>query len=318
MGVCPFMNPEEIIFGKNSVLSFLEATFSQPEPQKEGKALFEAQVTDALAKLKMQIGEAAITSKDLDEIARLSRLPTVRINKILIAQGVKPDERIDRIWHIARQLKIPVSQVDRQKLDQLAGKEAHHQGVVAYVSSAELWSMETFLLKYKLDQALAEHVGASLNGYAVAVLDGIEDPHNLGAIIRSAEAAGLKALFIPQRRGAQLTGVVAKVSAGALANLPVVRVVNIVQALEILKKNGFWVAGLDVDAPKYYYDADLRQQLAIVIGSEGGGMNRLTKEHCDFLVKIPLLGKAESLNASVAAGIMFYEVVRQNYLASRI
>jgi 23S rRNA (guanosine2251-2'-O)-methyltransferase len=174
-----------------------------------------------------------------------------------------------------------------------------------------MWKLDTFLQKMVLDRISREVQGKTMAGYMVAVLDGIEDPHNLGAIIRVAEAAGVKAILIPQRRAAGLTGTVAKISAGALATLPVVRVSNVVQALETLKNYGFWVAALDLDAQEFFTDADLLRPLVVVIGSEGKGVGRLVKEHCDMLVKIPMLGKTESLNASVAAGIFFYEVVRQ-------
>jgi 23S rRNA (guanosine2251-2'-O)-methyltransferase len=184
--------------------------------------------------------------------------------------------------------------------------------VVALISAAEMWKLDTFLQKLGLDRIAREIAGKSMDGYMVAVLDGIEDPHNLGAIIRTAEAAGVKAILIPQRRAAGLTGTVAKISAGALANIPIVRVSNIVHALETLKKYGFWVAALDLDGRECFTDADLVRPLVVVIGSEGSGVGRLVKEHCDMLVKIPMLGKTESLNASVAAGIVFYEVVRQN------
>ena len=142
-------------------------------------------------------------------------------------------------------------------------------------------------------------------------IEGITDPHNLGSIIRTANAAGAHGVVIPKDRSVSLNSVVAKVSAGAIEHTPVARVTNIAQTLEYLKKEGLWIAGTALEAEQYCYDADLTGALGIVIGSEGEGMSRLVREHCDFLVKIPMLGKAESLNASVAAGVLLYEAVRQ-------
>jgi 23S rRNA (guanosine2251-2'-O)-methyltransferase len=306
-----FMN-DEIIFGRNAVLSFLEAQTQEGALPLDGGKDQEREITDAVAKLRLQLGEEALTASDLKDLAKLSHLPTIKVNKIMVSQGMRPDKRIDQIWQLARQLKIPVQQVDKHKLDNSCPEDAHHQGVMAYVSQAELWSMETFLLKLKLDKTLRERQGLTMDGYCVAIADGIEDPHNLGAIIRSAEAMGVKALFLPQRRSAQVTGTVAKVSAGALANLPVVRVVNLAQTIETLKENGFWVWGLDIDAKENLFESDLKRQLCVIIGGEGAGMGQLSQKLCDFLVKIPMPGHTESLNASVAASIFFYEVVRQS------
>jgi 23S rRNA (guanosine2251-2'-O)-methyltransferase len=180
-----------------------------------------------------------------------------------------------------------------------------HQGIAAQISAAPFRELDEFL------QELIERREGNLNGCVLAVVDGIEDPHNLGAIIRTAESAGLLGLLLPVRRASGLTGIVAKTSAGALATLPVVRIHNLVRALEKLKDKGFWIAGLDSNDGQLYTKADLARPLALVIGSEGKGMTRLVKENCDFLLKIPMRGKTESLNASVAAGVVFYEVVRQ-------
>jgi 23S rRNA (guanosine2251-2'-O)-methyltransferase len=204
-----------------------------------------------------------------------------------------------------------VHSCDRRKLDQLVGPNDRHQGVAAYISAAGLWQLDSFLEQVEQERASRQQNGRNMDGYTIAVLDGVEDPHNLGAIIRVAEASGVKAVIIPQRRAAGLTGTVAKSSAGALATLPVVRVSNLVQTIETLKKHGFWVVGLDAHCQQLYTDADLVRPLAIVVGGEGHGIGRLVREHCDFVVRIPMLGKTESLNASVAAGIFFYEVVRQ-------
>jgi 23S rRNA (guanosine2251-2'-O)-methyltransferase len=307
-------NEEEVIFGRNAVLSFLEkeggASGSEHSPGKARHSI-EEQAAVAITRLKQELGEEHLSEQDLEQMAKLSRLPTVRVKKILVAQGVRPDKRLDLIWQLAKSLKIPVQNCDRRQLDEIAGFEERHQGVVALISPAELWSMDNFLFKLNVDRTIRAANGLSMDGYVVAVLDGIEDPHNLGAIIRSAESAGVKALFLPQRRSASISATVAKVSAGALANLPIVRVNNIVQVIETLKENGFWVAGLDLEGAELYTKADLKRPLLVVIGGEGGGISRLVREHCDMLLKIPMLGKTESLNASVAAGILFYEVVRQ-------
>jgi 23S rRNA (guanosine2251-2'-O)-methyltransferase len=272
------MDQDELIFGKNAILSFLERDEEEPATEQSG-------------------------------FANKSK---IKINKIMLSVGGKRDPRLERIQYLARKQHIPVHNCERQKLDQLCGPDKRHQGVVALVSAAEMWQLETFLEKLEIDRAELDLAGKSMDGYMVAIADGVEDPHNLGAIIRVAEASGVKALLIPQRRAAGLTGTVAKISAGAIATLPVVRVNNLVQAIETLKKSGFWVVGLDGSATQIYTEADLKRPLAIVIGSEGTGMGRLVAEHCDFVVKIPMIGKTESLNASVAAGIFFYEVVRQN------
>lgn len=305
------INSEELVFGKNAVLSFLEQAEVGQSGDKSPLQSFanEGQVLDALSKLKVAGGGASIKLPDIKELKRLSG---IKINKLLIQNGLAHDGRIDRIMELAKSQKVPIQFCEKRKLDQIVGPDKRHQGVLALISAAEMWPLEAFLVKLELDRQQAEIKGSNMDGYMVAVADGIEDPHNLGAIIRTAEAAGVKALLVPQRRATGLTSTVAKISAGAIASLPVVRVSNLVFAIETLKKLGFWVVGLDVYAEEMYCHSDLKRPLAVVIGSEGQGMSRLMREHCDFLVKMPMLGKVESLNASVAAGILFYEVVRQN------
>lgn len=305
------INADELVFGKNAVLSFLEQAESGQSGESNPMRTFanEGQVLEALTKLKVATGGQSIKLPDLKELERLSG---IKINKLLIQTGLAHDGRIDRIIDLAKSQKVPMQFCERRKLDQLVGPDKKHQGVLALISAAEMWPLEAFLVKLELDRQAAELAGSNMDGYMVAVADGIEDPHNLGAIIRTAEAAGVKALLIPQRRATGLTSTVAKISAGAIATLPVVRVANLVFAMETLKKFGFWIVGLDVYAEEMYCHSDLKRPLAVVIGSEGQGMSRLMREHCDFLVKLPMLGKVESLNASVAAGILFYEVVRQN------
>ena len=322
---------EELIFGKNAVLAFLEQ--SESEEQGDHKTVQNALIVEALEQARRAAKEAG--EEDIEAMETMVReavrflkcrqdvrlqlppRPTlephqgIKVNKILLADGMEHDGRVRKIKTLARQQHIPVNTCDRKKLDQIAGPQRRHQGVVAMISPAEMWKLDTFLQKLMLDRISRELAGQNMDGYMLAMLDGVEDPHNLGAVIRVAEAAGCKALFLPQRRAAGLTGTVAKTSAGALASLPVVRVGNIVQCLETLKKYGFWVAALDLEGQELYTEANLVRPLVIVIGSEGSGVSRLVKEHCDLLLRIPMLGKTESLNASVAAGIMFYEVVRQ-------
>jgi 23S rRNA (guanosine2251-2'-O)-methyltransferase len=236
----------------------------------------------------------------------------VRLNKVLIAQDLRPDARLERIKDLAKSQSIPVVFCERRKLDELSGQDLRHQGIGAFLSESDLLSYDDFLELFYEEKKKREASGITMDGYTIAILDGIEDPHNLGAIIRSAEASGIKAVFIPKHRSTSVTATVAKTSAGALAHIPVVRITNLNRLLEDLKEEGFWIAGLDVVGSQLYTKADLVRQLAVVIGSEGEGMSRLVKEHCDLLLKIPMLGKTESLNASVSAALLFYEIVRQN------
>ncbi|MCL2352047.1 MAG: 23S rRNA (guanosine(2251)-2'-O)-methyltransferase RlmB [Firmicutes bacterium] len=202
----------------------------------------------------------------------------------------------------ARERGVVVAEVSKAKLDELSGG-GNHQGVIALCPAKEYVEPEDIL-------AAARERGEDP---FVAVLDGITDPHNLGAIIRSAEAAGAHGIILPKRRAAGLTDVVVRTSAGAIEHMPVSKVTNLVAALEWLKKNGLWIACADVNG-RPMYEADLSGPLAIVIGSEGEGAGRLVRERSDFSVRIPMLGKIASLNASVAAGVLFYEAVRQRNL----
>jgi len=253
-------------------------------------------------------GKNAVLSYLKSELATKASL---RVNKVFIARSAQSDPRLEQIRHTARSLKVPIVESDRRKLESLTPEGSNHQGVVATISPAQYKEWGEFLSELK--EALAR----TEKNLFLVVLDGIEDPHNLGAIIRVAEASGAFAVLLPARRGAVLTGVVAKVSAGAVFTLPIVRIGNLVRTFDQLKEVGFWVAGLAGEGPELYTDADLDRHLAIVIGSEGAGLSRLTRENCDMLLKIPMIGKTESLNASVASGIMLYEVVRQNSLKQR-
>ena len=221
------------------------------------------------------------------------------IDKIFIAKG-DVDKTLGHIASKARSAGIVVTEADRRKLDAMSQTHAH-QGVIALCAVKEYSTIEDML-------AIAAERGEAP---FLVLCDEISDPHNLGAIIRTAECAGAHGVVIPKRRSAGLTAVVAKTSAGAVAHVPVARVPNIPALLKDLKKQGVWVFGTAADGTTALYDADLKGPAAIVIGSEGDGMTRLAAENCDFLVSIPMRGKLNSLNASAAAAILLYEAVRQ-------
>ena len=221
------------------------------------------------------------------------------IDKIFIQKG-ETDKTLGHIASTARAAGVVVVDADKRKLDFMSRTHAH-QGVIALTSVREYVSVEDIL-------NIAREKGENP---LIVVCDEISDPHNLGAIIRTAECAGAHGVVIPKRRSAGLTAVVAKTSAGAVAHVPVARVPNIPALLKDLKKQGVWVFGTAADGTTALYDADLKGPAAIVIGSEGDGMTRLAAENCDFLVSIPMRGKLNSLNASAAAAILLYEAVRQ-------
>ena len=221
------------------------------------------------------------------------------IDKIFIQKG-ETDKTLGHIASKARAAGIVVVDADKRKLDGMSRTHAH-QGVIALAAMREYVSVEDILAK------AAEKGENPL----IVVCDEISDPHNLGAIIRTAECAGAHGIVIPKRRSAGLTAVVAKTSAGAVAHMPVARVANIPSLLKDLKKQGVWVFGTAASGTTKLYEADLKGSAAIVIGSEGDGMTRLAEENCDFLVSIPMKGKINSLNASAAAAILLYEAVRQ-------
>ena len=221
------------------------------------------------------------------------------IDKIYIAKG-ETDKTLGHIASKARDRGIVVVEADRRKLDHMSRTHAH-QGVIALAAVREYVSVQSIL------EAAAEKGEAPL----LVVCDEISDPHNLGAILRTAECAGAHGVIIPKRRSAGLTAVVAKTSAGAVSYMPVARVPNMAALLKDLKKQGVWVFGTAAEGTTTLYDADLKGPAAIVIGSEGDGMSRLVTENCDFLVSIPMKGQISSLNASAAAAILLYETVRQ-------
>ena len=221
------------------------------------------------------------------------------IDKIYIAKG-ETDATLGHIASTARGKGIVVVEADRRKLDAMSATHSH-QGVIAVAAVREYASVADIL------QAARDKGEAPL----VVVCDELSDPHNLGAVIRTAEAAGAHGVIIPKRRSAGLTAIVGKTSAGAVSYMPVARVANLTALLRELKKEGLWVYGTAADGTTSLYQADFKGPAAIVIGSEGDGMSRLVREQCDFLVSIPMRGKVNSLNASAAAAVVLYEAVRQ-------
>ena len=221
------------------------------------------------------------------------------IDKIYIARG-ETDAALGHIASTAKNRGIVVAEADRRKLDGMSRTKSH-QGVVAVAAVREYAGVDDIL------NAARERGEAPL----IVVCDELSDPHNLGAVIRTAECAGAHGVIIPKRRSAGLTAVVAKTSAGAVSHLPVARVPNLTAALKDLKEQGLWVFGAAAEGGTRLYDADLRGPAAIVIGSEGDGLGRLVRDQCDFLVSIPMRGKINSLNASAAAAVVLYEAVRQ-------
>ena len=221
------------------------------------------------------------------------------IDKIYIARG-ETDRTLGRIAAEARKAGLVVVDVDRRKLDAMSATHSH-QGVIAVAAAQAYASIEDIF----------ERAAQRGEKPLIVVCDEISDPHNLGAIIRTAECAGAHGVIIPKRRSAGITSVVAKTSAGAVSYMPVARVPNIPALLKDLQKQGVWVFGTAAEGTTTLYEADLKGSAAIVIGSEGDGMSRLVRENCDFLVSIPMKGQISSLNASAAAAILLYEAVRQ-------
>ena len=220
------------------------------------------------------------------------------INKVLIQDTVKKGQ-INDILKKANSNKIIVQAVPKSKLDGLS--DAPHQGVAAYIAPYEYADFDAFLAQQKNNEKLS----------TVLILDGLEDPHNLGSILRTADASGVDGIIIPKRRSVALTQTVAKASTGAIEHVPVMRVTNLANTIETLKDHGYWVVGTEAENSTDYREMDAGMPLAIVIGSEGQGMSRLTKDKCDFYINIPMVGHVNSLNASVAASLMMYEVYRK-------
>ena len=220
------------------------------------------------------------------------------INKIWLAKGEQKGS-VREIVALAKEKRITVQIVERSKLDKMFPHE-NHQGVAASVASAD----------YVAWQDIVDAARQKGEDPLLVILDELEDPHNLGAILRSVDAVGAHGVIIPKRRAVPLTDGVAKASAGAIEHVPVARVSNLVQVIEELKKQGSWIAGADLHG-EYMHKQDLTGPLAIVVGSEGKGLGKLVRESCDYVVSIPMQGKINSLNASVATGVLLYEVYRQ-------
>ncbi|HXW54923.1 MAG TPA: 23S rRNA (guanosine(2251)-2'-O)-methyltransferase RlmB [Candidatus Cybelea sp.] len=218
------------------------------------------------------------------------------MDRVLIARG-RHGERVEAVVRLAKSLGVPVRFEDREQVDRLTGTR-EHQGIAALSAAKATVEFEDLL-------SLASEPGL------LVFLDGVEDPHNLGAIVRSSLAAGAGGVVIPERRAAGLTDTVERASAGALEHLPVARVKNLVRAMEEAKRARYWLVGLDERAEKLYTEVDLRNSVGIVLGREGQGLHELTRKRCDFLVSLPTMGPVRSLNVSVAAGIVLFEAVRQ-------
>ena len=247
-------------------------------------------------------------------------LPSIIMGRNPVKEAIKSGRSIDRILvtkehdgslgeiiGLARDENLVIREVDRSKLDEICmpfghnGKPGNHQGIVAEIPGVEYAELEDIL----------DYARVRDEKPFVILLDGVEDPHNLGSIIRSAECAGAHGVVITKRRSAPVTATVVKTSAGAAEHMRIARVVNLVSAIETLKKEGLWIAGADM-AGNSMYEADMKGGFALVIGSEGSGLSKLVKEKCDFLVSVPIKGKIDSLNASVAAAIIMFEKNRQD------
>ncbi|MCL6476807.1 MAG: 23S rRNA (guanosine(2251)-2'-O)-methyltransferase RlmB [Peptococcaceae bacterium] len=224
------------------------------------------------------------------------------VDKVLLAQGERSG-RTGEIMALARERGVPVLKVDRARLDALSGN-SRHQGVLAYTAAREYSTVEQIL-------------DAAGDSPFILLLDEINDPHNLGAILRTAEAAGVHGVVIPRRRSVSLTPAVARVSAGAVEYVPVARVANLAQTMDMLKERGLWVVGADAGGPDLYWRARLDGPLVLVVGGEDKGLGRLVREKCDLLVRLPMAGRINSLNASVAAALLMYEVLRQRAVPER-
>jgi len=222
------------------------------------------------------------------------------LDRIVIAKG-RQDTRTEEIVQLARKLGVPLRFEDRGQLDRLANSK-DHQGIVAMAAARTASSLEEIIASAK--------AGDSEKGLIV-LLDGVEDPHNLGAIIRTALAAGAHGVVIPGRRAAGLTDTVSRASAGALSHLPVAKVTNLARSMEELKEAGYWLIGLDEKAEQSYTQADFTSPVGIVLGGEGSGLHELTRKRCDFVVSLPTVGPVKSLNVSVAAGVVLFEARRQ-------
>ena len=227
-----------------------------------------------------------------------------RVKQIWLAEG-RNDPRMQVLLSLAADARVSVGQCERREMD--AWVEGVHQGVVAEVSPSQVWG------DAMLEELLDRTEGAPL----LLVLDGVTDPHNLGACLRTADAAGALAVIIPKDKSATLNATVRKVACGAAEVIPLVAVTNLARTLEKLQQRGLWIVGTAGEAEQEIYEQDLSGPIVLVMGAEGKGMRRLTREHCDFLVRLPMAGSVSSLNVSVATGVCFFEALRQRRSASR-
>ncbi len=220
------------------------------------------------------------------------------VTKLLVLDGSR-EGSIKKIISMASEKNIQINYVGKNKINSIAESD-NHQGVIAYVSDHEYYELK-------------DVVNMDAQNDLVIICDEITDPHNLGAIIRSADAAGASGIVIPKRRSVHVTPVVSKTSAGATEYVKIARVTNLNRAIDELKELGYWIVGADMDGDRHYFEADLKGKIGLVIGGEGKGVSRMVKERCDFVVKIPMRGQVSSLNASAAASILMFEVVRQTH-----
>lgn len=224
----------------------------------------------------------------------------------LVVLGGRQDKKIENLLFMAKRHNISVEQTSRSELDRITN-EANHQGILAYTAKSKTYNENDLA-------SILENIDKPL----VLVLDSVQDPHNLGACLRSADAAGVNLVIAPKDKAASLTPIVSKVASGAAETVPFVQVTNLVRALEKLKELGLWIYGAAGEAENSVYQTDLNGPVAIVMGSEGEGLRRLTREHCDVLVKIPMAGSVSSLNVSVATGVILFEVLRQRMSTIKI
>jgi 23S rRNA (guanosine2251-2'-O)-methyltransferase len=228
-----------------------------------------------------------------------------KVHKIYIQEN-RQGKRIQEIIRIAHQKGVFIQYVEKQRLDQIY-RISNHQGIVAQVDNYEYSNLDTVF----------EFAALKRQSPFLLILDGLEDPQNLGNIIRTAESAGVHGIVIPRHNSSEVTTAVAKASAGAVEHMHIVQETNIVNTIKDLKGYGLWIVGADMNADPEYYSIVLPDPIGLVIGGEGKGIRRLVKEHCDFMVKIPMWGKVSSLNASTAAALLIYEVVRQRSQSGR-
>jgi 23S rRNA (guanosine2251-2'-O)-methyltransferase len=226
------------------------------------------------------------------------------IEKIIILQGTSGSQ-ISRIKQLAKTLNIPIQELENRQFSEIT-PDANSQGIIAFIDSYHYVDIEDII-------SIAQKRSESP---FILILDEIEDPHNLGALIRTAECAGVHGIIIPMHHTASVNATVTKTSAGATAHIAIARVTNIVQIMNELKKKGIWIVGTEISGDKSYIDQDYSGPLAIVIGNEGRGIRRLVKEKCDFLVRIPMRGKIESLNASVAGALVIFEALKDRNKSS--